>query len=101
MRGRISCTSLRTKSAWDGSMEKRVTMGVLAKRLGLSESTVSRALKGDTRIGEETRARVAKLAADLGYRPNPMISALMAVRGKRGGSEVGTVALVTDYHGQE
>lgn len=82
-------------------MEKRVTMAVLAKRLGLSESTVSRALKGDTRIGAETRARVGKLAEDLGYRPNPMISALMAVRGKRGGSEVGTVALVTDYHGPE
>jgi LacI family transcriptional regulator len=79
-------------------MNERVTMSSLAKSLGLSESTISRALKGDPRIGKQTRERVEKLAAALGYRPNPLVSALMSVRKKRGGSEVGTVALVTDYH---
>ncbi len=81
-------------------MKERVTMSALAKALGLSSSTISRALKGDRRIGEETRRRVSEMATSLGYQPNPMISALMSVRKKRGGEEVGTVALVTDYHGQ-
>ncbi len=81
-------------------MDERVTMSSLAKALGLSESTISRALKGDPRIGQETRVRVEQLAEKLGYRPNPLVSALMSVRKKRGGSDVGTVALVTDYHGE-
>jgi len=80
-------------------MKERITMSAMAKVLGLSSSTISRALKGDRRIGEETRLRVCETAARLGYQPNPMISALMSVRKKRGGDEVGTVALVTDYHG--
>lgn len=81
-------------------MQKRVTMSALAEALGLSSSTISRALKGDPRIGKATRDRVEKLAHDLGYRPNPLISALMSVRKKGAANEVGTVALVTDYHDQ-
>ncbi|MEO5912624.1 MAG: LacI family DNA-binding transcriptional regulator [Luteolibacter sp.] len=81
-------------------MNARVTMSALAKALGLSESTISRALKGDPRIGKDTRDRVNQLAAELGYRPNPLVSALMSVRKKGGSGEVGTVALVTDYHGE-
>jgi DNA-binding LacI/PurR family transcriptional regulator len=81
-------------------MNERVTMSALAKSLGLSESTISRALKGEPRIGKETRLRVENLATHLGYRPNPLVSALMSVRKKRGSGEVGTVALVTDYHGE-
>lgn len=80
-------------------MTERVTMADLAKSLGLAESTISRALKGDPRIGKETRVRVENLAAKLGYQPNPLVSALMSIRRKRGSGEVGTVALVTDYQG--
>lgn len=77
-------------------------MAVLAKKLGLSASTISRALRGDRRIGPETRERVAQAAADLGYRPDPLVSALMSVRKKgTGAGEVGTVALITDYHGTD
>jgi len=81
-------------------VEKRVTMSALAEALGLSSSTISRALKGDPRIGKATRDRVEKLARELGYRPNPLISALMSVRKKGTGNELGTIALVTDYHDQ-
>jgi len=80
-------------------MKERVTMAVLAKSLGFSPSTISRALKDDPRIGAETRGKVRSMAGKLGYRPNPLVSALMAVRKKRGATAVGTVALVTDYHG--
>jgi DNA-binding LacI/PurR family transcriptional regulator len=75
-------------------------MSALAEALGLSSSTISRALKGDPRIGKATRDRVEKLARELGYRPNPLISALMSVRKKGTGNELGTIALVTDYHDQ-
>jgi LacI family transcriptional regulator len=81
-------------------MREKITMADLAESLGLSPSTISRALRGDRRIGRETRERVEKAAADSGYRPNPLVSALMSVRANRGGAgEIGTVALVTDYQG--
>ncbi len=74
-------------------------MATLAETLGLAGSTISRALKGDPRISLATRQRVEKMAAELGYRPNPLVSALMSMRGNPGSSEVATIALVTDYRG--
>ncbi|MDP5172765.1 MAG: LacI family transcriptional regulator [Bacteroidia bacterium] len=50
--------------------KKQVTILELATRLGLSASTVSRALNGRHRISEETQQRVKALAMELGYRPN-------------------------------
>ena len=83
-------------------MLEKITMATLAKELGLSPSTVSRALRGDRRIGRATRERVSRAAADAGYRPNPMVSALMSVRKKKAcGGEVGTIGLITDYHGKD
>ncbi len=77
-------------------------MATLAAELSLSESTISRALKGDRRISADTRERVNSAATRLGYRPNPLVSALMAVRKNRAGTgEVGTIALITDYHGKD
>lgn len=77
-------------------------MATLAKELGVSGSTISRALQGDRRIGEDTRKRIHETAKRLGYRPNPLVSALMASRKNRSeASEAGTVALVTDYHGKD
>ncbi|HZY48303.1 MAG TPA: substrate-binding domain-containing protein [Devosia sp.] len=42
----------------------------LASNLGLSQTTVSRALNGYPEVNEATRRRVAEAAARLGYRPN-------------------------------
>lgn len=80
-------------------MEQRPTMTDLAARLGISTSTVSRALRNDPRISAAMRERVRAAARDSGYVPNPLVSALMASRRKGSGGEVDTVALVTDYHG--
>ena len=44
---------------------------LLAKDLGLSISTVSRALNGYDDVSPETRARVFARAKEIGYRPNP------------------------------
>ena len=49
----------------------RVSLKHLAQHLGLTESTVSRALNDYADISQTTRERVRAAAADLGYRPNP------------------------------
>ena len=44
----------------------------LAKHLGLSQTTVSRALNGYPEVGEATRKRVAEEASRLAIAPMPM-----------------------------
>lgn len=53
-------------------------MESIAAAAGVATSTVSRALKGDPRISRVTRERIRALAERHGYRPNPLVSALMA-----------------------
>lgn len=55
---------------------KRVTIKDIANELGLSVSTVSRALSGDTLVRPETRRDVTETAERLGYRRNPMAAHL-------------------------
>ena len=77
-------------------------MAEIAQKLGVASSTVSRALRGDPRISAEMRQRVETVAENAGYRPNPLVSALMANRRRRGGSgEVDVIALITNYGGRE
>lgn len=47
---------------------ERATLRDIAEAAGTSVSTVSRALRGSSRISERTRARVGAVAAELGYR---------------------------------
>ena len=44
----------------------------VAQEAGLSQSTVSRALRGDTRVTAETRERVLAAAQRLGYTPSAL-----------------------------
>lgn len=53
------------------------TVRTISRLAGVSPSTVSRALKGDPRISEKTRAVVAALAAEHGYTPNAMARGLV------------------------
>lgn len=50
--------------------KKRVSITDLARELNVSPSTVSRALRGEPRIGKGTREAVLALAEAWGYRPN-------------------------------
>ncbi|MCT8997274.1 substrate-binding domain-containing protein [Chelativorans intermedius] len=47
-----------------------MNMKTLAEMLGLSQTTVSRALNGHSDVAEATRRRVEEAAVKLGYRPN-------------------------------
>lgn len=58
----------------------RVSMRDIAARVGVSHVTVSMALRDSPRVSESTRLRVIKTARELGYRPDPMLSALAAYR---------------------
>lgn len=47
-----------------------VTIVDIARKLGVSPMTVSRALNGNSEVSSETRERVLRCAQELGYRPN-------------------------------
>ena len=55
-------------------MGKYVTIVDIAKRLGMSHSTVSRALNNHPRISQVTKERVRAVADELGYWPNDAAS---------------------------
>ncbi|MEM7601064.1 MAG: LacI family DNA-binding transcriptional regulator [Verrucomicrobiota bacterium] len=75
-------------------------MADLANQLGVAESTVSRALRSDPRISDQTRQRVLEAADAHGYRPNALVSALMSSRRRPGNyGDIETIALITDYQG--
>lgn len=57
-----------------------VTMRDIAKKLNISHTTVSRALRGDRRISQATRARVLAAAEEMGYRINVPARALASKR---------------------
>ncbi len=56
----------------------RITLSDIARHAGVSRTAVSYALRDDPNIAPETRARIRKSAAVLGYRPDPVLAKLMA-----------------------
>lgn len=55
-----------------------ITMDTVATAAGVARSTVSKALRGDPTIPEGRRKEICRIADRLGYRPNPLVAALMA-----------------------
>ncbi|HEY0865114.1 MAG TPA: LacI family DNA-binding transcriptional regulator [Lacunisphaera sp.] len=53
-------------------------MRTIARSLGIATSTVSRALRDDATISATVRQQIRRTARSLGYRPNPLVSTLMA-----------------------
>ncbi len=76
-------------------MKTGVTMAVVARAAGVHQTTVSLALRGDSRIPAPTRARIVTEAERLGYRPNPLVSALHATRNRRKPGRYATIGIVT------
>jgi len=70
----------------------------IARRLGLSRSTVSLALQGSPRTAEATRRRVQAAAMKLGYRPNPhLVAAMSRLRASRVGGPVACFGVISFY----
>ena len=62
------------------SIGRNITIKDLAAELGLSITTISRALNGYPDVGEKTRRRVSEVAQKLGYRPNRNAQRLVTQR---------------------
>jgi LacI family transcriptional regulator len=60
--------------------KSRVTLRDMARRLEVSHTTISRALRNDPEISKEMREQVQLLAREMGYRPDPMLNALAHYR---------------------
>ena len=56
--------------------DSKITIDDIARELGISKTTVSRAISGKGRVGDETRARVLAYIDEHNYKPNMMARAL-------------------------
>ena len=76
--------------------KRRISLQDLARELGVSIATVSRALRNSPEIGTEMQKRVKELARQLNYRPNPFAQSLR----KEAPRIIGVVVpnLVTHYY---
>lgn len=63
-----------------GRRPSRPTIETISEAAGVSVSTVSRALKGNRRISEQTRTEVVEIARQLGYLPNAHARSLVTRR---------------------
>lgn len=61
---------------------EQITIKDIARLLNVSPSTVSRALKGNPEIGQETRMKVQEMAKRLNYQPNKAALSLLQARTK-------------------
>lgn len=61
-------------------LTKRVTIYDIAERIGVSHATVALALRNHHRISEKRRKQVQRVAAEMGYTPDPMLAALATYR---------------------
>jgi LacI family transcriptional regulator len=75
---------------------RRTSLKDLARELGVSIATVSRALRNSPEIGQEMQEKVKELAKRLNYRPNPFAQSLR----KEAPKVIGVVVpnLVTHYY---
>ena len=76
----------------------RVTMADVGRAAGVSQTTVSLALRNHASIPSETRERIRHFVRELGYQPHAGISSLMAqIRSKRPVKFRATLAAVADW----
>ncbi|MEY4384870.1 MAG: hypothetical protein RLY20_153 [Verrucomicrobiota bacterium] len=74
----LDCACSRTKLA--ALHTKRVTVYDIAKRVGVSHTTVALALRNNHRISEARRKQIQRLAEEMGYEPDPFLASLASYR---------------------
>ena len=60
-------------------MKNSVTLHDIAKVVGLSANTVSRALNNKAGVSAETKEKISKIAKEMGYQPNAMARTLRGI----------------------
>jgi DNA-binding LacI/PurR family transcriptional regulator len=81
-------------------MDRRITIRDIAEATGCHYSTVSLALRNDSRISAAVRKKIHASARKLGYRPDPMVRALAVYRNAvKPASDHGTLAWLTNETG--
>jgi DNA-binding LacI/PurR family transcriptional regulator len=83
------------------AMTKRPTLHDVAQRAGVSHITVSRVVRGEQKVKVTTAERVRAAIAELGYKPDPHLSALAAYRSKNLQPSGGSVLAFLDCDGTE
>jgi DNA-binding LacI/PurR family transcriptional regulator len=79
-------------------MESPVSMRDIATHAGVSVATVSKCLSNKRDVSAATRRRVLAACRKLGYRPNPLVSALMRTRRRHSQpSDTLTLAYITAF----
>lgn len=78
------------------SSPRRATLRDIASQAGLTRMAVSLALRGKAGVSDATRNKVLRLAKQLGYRPDPEVSKLLARIRSRASIEISScLALLT------
>ncbi|HSI83565.1 MAG TPA: LacI family DNA-binding transcriptional regulator, partial [Candidatus Methylacidiphilales bacterium] len=81
---------------------RNVTMKTVAEAAGVCMMTVSRALRDQPCLPLGTRRRIQAMAKEMGYRPNPLVSTLMAqLHGRRTKRDSPVICYVTAYAEQD
>jgi LacI family transcriptional regulator len=80
-------------------MSESPTIESIAKKAGVAKSTVSLALRNSPKLLEETRLRIQGIAQELGYKPNPLVSAQMArIRSSKSLKSVTTIGFLNTWY---
>ena len=70
------CNIEREKENVEAAVEKKLTISDVAEHLGISKTTVSRAISGKGRVSEETKRRVQMYIDQMDYKPNVIAKGL-------------------------
>ena len=74
-------------SSKKSSTSARVTMQDIAEKAGVTKATVSLALRKHSSISQSMQEKVAQLAEEMNYRPNPfVVEKLKVFQDERGGN---------------
>jgi len=77
---------------------QRVSLESIAKAAGVHKATVSRSLRNHPTIPLETRDKIQKIAREMGYRPNPLVSMFQSqARSSRPHRMQATLGWINDY----
>ena len=63
---------------------KRVSLADIAKKVGVSRNTVSLAMRNSASISEITRKKIVKVAKEMGYERNELLSRIIRRQGLQG-----------------